>query len=175
MLFFTPPLVSQCIEYKELNTSLEARTANKGVPLKIKGKGMVLLKHQVDKDRTVLIWLNPVFYIPGHFMRLLSIGEWLQQGCELCGTKHSLAIMQGLRKSLSLYPNKALGTIYWFHFMLLKKQADITQISTIFAIDYDLWHHRTGHPIKDVLSQARWHIENFPKDLTSPHSDPPNL
>ena len=53
------------IEYEELNTGLEARTANKSIPLKIKGKGTVLLHHKVKKGRTVVIRLNPVYYIPG--------------------------------------------------------------------------------------------------------------
>ena len=73
------------IEYKELDEGLEARTANKGIPLKIKGKGTVLLRHKVEKGRTVVIRLNPVYYIPGLSMRLLTIGEWLQQGCTLRG------------------------------------------------------------------------------------------
>ena len=71
-------------EYRELDGSLEARTANKGVPLKIKGSGTIFLKHQVDAlGNTVIIRLEPVYYIPGLSMRLLSIGEWLQQGCTL--------------------------------------------------------------------------------------------
>ena len=81
--------------------------------------------------------------------------------------------MQDSLISLSLYPKKALGTIYWFSATLLKEQTDVAQLSTIFAIDYDLWHRWMGHPSKDVLSQARCHIKNFPKDLASPPSDVP--
>ena len=87
--------------------------------------------------------------------------------------KHRLAIMQDLLISLSLYPKKALGTIYWFSATLLKEQTDVAQLSTIFAVDCDLWHCQMGHPSKDVLSQARRHIENFPKDLASPPSNAP--
>ena len=99
--------LSDFSEYRELDESLEARTANKGVPLKIKGSGTVFLRHQVDVlGNVVTIRLSPVYYIPGLSTRLLSIGEWLQQGCTLRGTKHKLAIMQGSQTSLSLYPCK---------------------------------------------------------------------
>ena len=161
------------IEYQKLDRSLEARTANKGVPLKILGKGTVLLHHKVEKGKSVIIWLNPVYYIPGLSIRLLSIGEWLQQGCILRGTKHRLAILQDSQNRLSLYPKKAPGTIYWFLTTLLKEQTNLAQLSTIFAVDYDLWHCRMGHPSKDVLSQAQRHIENFLKDLASPRVDAP--
>ena len=52
-------------EYSELDRSLEARTANKGVPLQIKGSGTVSLKHKVSKGHTVTIRLDRVYYIPG--------------------------------------------------------------------------------------------------------------
>ena len=57
--------LSDFTEYHELNISLEARTANKGVPLQIKGSGTVFLKHKVSKGHTVTIRLDPVYYIPG--------------------------------------------------------------------------------------------------------------
>ena len=58
--------LSDFSEYRELNKSLEARTANKGVPLKIKGSGTVFLRHQVDVlGNVITIWLSLVYYIPG--------------------------------------------------------------------------------------------------------------
>ena len=53
-------------EYTELDQGLEARTANKGIPLKIKGSGTMFLKHKIDsKGTTVTLRLSPVYYIPG--------------------------------------------------------------------------------------------------------------
>ena len=93
-------------EYKELDESYEARTANKGIPLPIKGRGTVFLERQVNVlGNMVHIRLSPVLYIPELSMRLLSLREWLQQGCTLRGTKHKLAIIQGSQTSLSLYPH----------------------------------------------------------------------
>ena len=81
-------------EYKEFVETHEAHTANKGVPLKIKGSGTVFLEHQVDVlGNMVHVQLSPVLYIPNLDRRLFSLGEWLQQGYTLRGTKHKLAIM----------------------------------------------------------------------------------
>ena len=161
--------LSDFSEYKELDESLEARTANKGVPLKIKGSGTVFLRHQVDiLGNVVTVRLSPVYYIPGLSTRLLSIGEWLQQGCTLRGTKHKLAIMQGSQISLSLYPRKPRSTIYILTAKLVKQTAELASMSTIFAVDYDLMHRRMGHPSKDVLRQATRHTENFPPEVQFP-------
>ena len=101
-------------EYAELDNGLEARTANKGVPLKIKGSGTIFLKHRVNAlGNTVIVQLNPVYYIPGLSMQLLSLGEWLQQGCTLKGTKLKMAIQRGSVTNLSLYPKRPGDTIYW--------------------------------------------------------------
>ena len=61
-------------EYKELNETFEAHTANKGVPLAIKGRGTVFLEHQVDVlENLVHVSLSPVLYIPKLNKRLLSL------------------------------------------------------------------------------------------------------
>ena len=48
-------------EYKDFVETHEAHTANKGVPLKIKGSGTVFLEHQVDVSGSMVhVWLSPV-------------------------------------------------------------------------------------------------------------------
>ena len=156
-------------EYKELDKSYEARTANKGIPLPIKGRGTVFLEHQVNVlGNVVHIRLSPVLYIPELSTRLLSLGEWLQQGCTLRGTKHKLAIMQGSQTSLSLYPWQPRSTIYMMTAKLVHKTTLLASISTIYAIDYDLMHRTMGHPSRDVLHQATHHTKNFPKEIQFP-------
>ena len=150
-------------EYRELDEKLKARTANKGIPLKIKGSGTVFLRHQIDVlGNIVTVRLSPVYYIPGLSTQLLLIGEWLQQGCTLRGMKHKLAIMQGSVPSLSLYPSKPRSTIYTLTAKLVKKTTEPASMLTVFAVDYDLliMHRRMGHPSKDVLRQATRHTEN---------------
>ena len=114
------------------------------------------------------IRLSPVLYIPKLDKKLLSLGEWLQQGCVLRGTKHKLAIMQGSQTSLSLYPHQPGGTIYWLTAKLVHKTALLASVSTIYAVDYDLMHRRMGHSSRDVLRQATRHTENFPKEIQFP-------
>ena len=51
-------------EYKELDESYKAWTANKGIPLPIKGTGSVFLEHQVDVlGNMVHVRLSPVLYM----------------------------------------------------------------------------------------------------------------
>jgi hypothetical protein len=161
---FTPHL-SDFTEYHELATKLEARTANKGIPLSIKGSGTVFLKHKIEKGKTVTIRLNPVFYIPGLSMRLMSIGEWLQQGCILKGTKLKMAIQQGALPALTLYPKGPGETIYWLKAELVRDTKALVSMSTLFQVDSDLMHRRMGHPSDEVLRQAKNHTDKFPKDL----------
>ena len=116
----------------------------------------------------VHVRLSPVLYIPNLNRRLLSLGEWLQQGCTLRGTKHKLAIMWGSQTSLSLYPCQPGGTIYWLTAKLVQKTALLASVSTIYAVNYNLMHWRMGHPSRDVLRQATCHTENFPKEIQFP-------
>ena len=131
---------SDFTEYNKLDMRLEAQTANKGVPLQIKGSGTVFLRHQVSKGHTVTIRLEPVYYIPGLSVRLMSIGEWLQQGCKLIGTKLSMAIQQGSSCALTLTPKQPGETIYWLKGALMRRPEYLVSMSTIFMVDYDLMH-----------------------------------
>lgn len=59
------PFIGDFTEYSELTTKLEAWTANKGVPLAIKGSRTVFMKHEVEKGKYVTLHMSPVFHIPG--------------------------------------------------------------------------------------------------------------
>ena len=76
-----------------------------------------------------------------------------------------MAIQQGMSTSLVLYPKRPGDTIYWLTATLENKKQSLVSMSTLFQVDYDLIHRRMGHPSKDVLSQAKRHTTNFPKDL----------
>ena len=138
-----PPLqtILMISEYKELDEIFEARTANKGTPLTIKGRGTVFLEHHIDDLKDVVqVRLSPVLYVLKLNTRLLSLDEWLQQGCVLRGMKHKLAIMQGSQTSLTLYPRQPGSTIYTMIAKLVHKTALLASMSTIYAVDYDLMH-----------------------------------
>ena len=63
-------------EYKEFVETNKAHTANKGIPLKIKGSGTVFLEHQVNVlGNMVHVRLSPVLYIPNLDRRLFSLGD----------------------------------------------------------------------------------------------------
>ena len=161
---FTPYL-SDFTEYHELTTKLKAWTANKGIPLSIKGSGTVFMKHEIEKGKHITIRMNPVFYIPGLSMRLMSIGEWLQQGCILKGTKLKMAIQQGALPALTLYPKGTGETIYWLKATFIHDTKALVSLSTVFHVDSDLMHRWMGHPSDEVLRQAKNHTDKFLQDL----------
>ena len=95
----------------------------------------------------------------------MSIGEWLQQGCILKGTKLKMAIQQGAQPALFLYPKGPGETIYWIKAKLVRDTKALFSMSTLFQVDRDLMHQRMGHPSDDVLRQAKNHTDKFPQDL----------
>jgi transposase InsO family protein len=86
----------------------------------------------------------------------------------LRGTKEKLAILQGSITNLSLYPKTPGDTIYWLKATVLREQASLVSMSTIFAVDFDLMHRRMGHPSNDVLRKAVKHTDNFPREVVFP-------
>ncbi|EEB89025.1 hypothetical protein MPER_12933 [Moniliophthora perniciosa FA553] len=62
-------------------------------------------------------------------------------------------------------------TIYWVKSSITSALA-LEALSTVDSADYELWHKRYGHVVKDVLDKAKKHTQNFPKDLPVPKKTP---
>ena len=145
--------------------------------LYVQGQGSVLLKHTVvhngiKTERTTRIY--PVLHIPQMTTKLLSMGEFLQQGLCIQGDlQHISLFFKG--SSMPLLKTKPLAdghTLYWL-------DAEVTHVkdvheahSTVYTADYDIWHRRLGHPSKEVLRRAKDHTKGFPKDLKYPSETP---
>lgn len=159
------------IDYEDIQTPIIVKTASK--PIHIKGKGAVLIKHEVTHNghtRQCTTRLYPVFYIPEITGRLLSVGEFLQQGLRVYGDAQSMVLRRGhstlpLIQCVPTFPGH---TIYWLESVIVDASAN----ATVYAVDYTLMHKRFGHPSKDVLRHARSHTKGFPKDLDFPGEVP---
>jgi transposase InsO family protein len=142
----------------------------------VKGKGTVFVAHRVERDGrhvNVVSRLYPVYYIPGISQRLLSLGEFLQQGYFMTGDKNIIALFAPKQNNISmaLHPHMPGQTIYWLKAQVAPA-ASLLTMSTIFLVDYDLMHRRLGHPSKDVLRQASGNTRNFPKRIIFPIETP---
>jgi hypothetical protein len=165
------PTKSDFIQYEEVKDGPTVKTA--AAPLQIKGQGTVLLDHYVERNGQRIVKttrIYPVCFVPGMSIRLLSMGLFLNNKQEVRGTSKSLSFsdLVSHQRLLSAYPLQPLDTIFW---VVPPEPALIAKISTIYMVDYDVWHKRFGHPSKDVLRHAK-ELKNFPGDLPFPEHSP---
>ena len=106
--------------------------------------------------------LNPVFYIPGLSIRLLSLGVLLTDGLTLRGTKSKMTFYKGSSMHMQLHPHNIGDTLFWLK-AWVTPAANLLAKSTVFTVDYELLHQHFGHPSKDVLRKALENTSNFPK------------
>ena len=159
------------IEYEDIKTPIFVQTASQ--PIHIKGRGAVLITHNIiHRGHTIkrTTRLYPVFYIPEITGRLLSVGEFLQQGLRVYGDTRAMI----LRKEnstvplIQCMPAKPGLTIYWLETIITDAKAH----ATVYTVDYNLMHKRMGHPSKDVLRHARSKTMGFPQSLNFPSETP---
>ena len=154
------------------------KTASKKNSLRIKGKGVLLITHQVThkgKTHTIKSRLYPVYYLPGLSHRLISVGHLLNSGLELRGSSSLLSFTATAHNSIWLMmkckPHTPGQNLYWLSARLTSKHSLLT-LSLVHTIDYDIMHRCFAHPSKDVLQHASENTQNFPSNLLFPSLDP---
>jgi hypothetical protein len=108
---------SNLTEFRVLyDNELVVKTASKTNSLKIKGKGVWIIMHEVThrgKKQTITSCLYPVYYLPGLTHELLSVSHLLNDGFKLKGSSSLLEFsaktnqQNGHCYSLSLLPQAA--------------------------------------------------------------------
>jgi hypothetical protein len=159
------------IEYEDIKTPIFVQTASK--PIHIKGKGAVLITHKIlhkGHIKKCTTRLYPVFYIPEITGRLLSVGEFLQQGLRVYGDTRAMILRRenSTVPFIQCVPAMPGHTIYWLDSVI----TDVKAHATVYTIDYTLMHRHLGHPSKDVLRHARSKTKGFPQELDFPHEAP---
>jgi hypothetical protein len=163
------------IDFEEIRDAPIVQTASANAPLKITGKGTIILSHYVETNgRRVPAYtrIYPVHYIPGLSVSLLSMGCFLRHNQEVKGNVDRITFYSEdtLKPLLTAYPNAPMDAIFWVN-PPDRNTATFASVSTIYKVDYDVWHKRFGHPSKDVLRRAK-ELENFPSDLIIPEHPP---
>jgi hypothetical protein len=69
---------------------------------------------------------------------------------------------------MTLKPHMVGQTIYWLNAQHTSA-GHLAASSTVHKVDYDLMHHRFGHPSKDIFRQAS---SNIPSGISYPKNDP---
>ena len=58
--------------------------------------------------------------------------------------------------------------LYWLDAETTFINAQVVDTPDVHKVDYDLMHHRLGHPSKEVLRHAKDHTKGFPDGITIP-------
>ena len=109
---------SDLSEFQEVHDDdFDMKIAMKSPPLVVKGVGCMFLTTSATSGirSEKLIWLYPVFYVPGINHRFLSVGTLLNQGLMLRGSLSHLEFRSHKSNQLEIMcePHELGQTIYW--------------------------------------------------------------
>ena len=93
----------------------------------ITGKGTVILVLSTGGA----VRLNPVFFVPGLNVKLLSLGTFLQNGHQCTGTNNYIQVMKNFRPFLIFKPRESGDSIYVIRSLAAKEVELHSMISTI--------------------------------------------
>jgi transposase InsO family protein len=158
------------IEYTPFTPSERAPVKTASNVIYIEGKGTVLLQHYVD-NKMVTTRLYPVLYIPNLTTRLLSMGEFLQQGMRVSGDHRSITLSSKHEPTISCKPLFNGQTIYWLDASISHVEV-MNVYPCIYKVDSNLMHKCLGHLSKDVLINAKKHTKGFPNGVQIPNKLP---
>ena len=152
-----------------------ANTANSTA--QILGEGTIFIKHDVRQGKTTdthVTRLHPVMYMSGMDIRLLSMGQHMQNGHEVHGNKDSIYFSdKRTKKRVMMAENLPfMKTIYLVHSRILTGE-ELKSVPLVYSVDFDTWHRRMGHPSNQVLDKMRTNTQNFPSDLRVPKDHSP--
>jgi hypothetical protein len=165
---------SNLTEFEVLDDNdLVVKTASKTNSLKIEGKEVWIITHEVthrDKKQSITSRLYPVYYLPGLTHQLMSVGHLLNNVLELKGSSSSLefsARTSSIKWLLLQFKPYCPGqNIYWLTTRLTSWCAMLA-MSSVTTVDYDIMHRHFAHPSKDVLRHASGNTQNFPSNMSS--------
>src|ERR1700744_3657853 len=136
----------------------------------VEGIGTVLLKHYLGR-KLVTTRVHPVLYIPDMTTRLLSMGEFLQQGMRVNGDSNQISLWDQIHLFIQCKPLITGQTLYWLDATSIMVETQSADSATIYKVDYDLMHRRLGHPSKEVLRRAKDHTKGFPDGILIPTNE----
>jgi hypothetical protein len=93
--------------------------------------------------------IRDVLFVPHITQRILSLGEFLEQGMHVYGDAHMMTLV--LLKSMTLVfqcsPMFMGEKLFW----LRASSITPTSLNLVINTDYELMYHHLGHPSKEVM------------------------
>ena len=131
---------------------------------KLRNKGMVIIRHNIKHQGNVLVYtlrLEPVSFMKAaKDMRLIFLGQFMQEGFLLHDNKEQINILNRGKIILQALPHTPGNTIFWCDTYLICHDS---HIATVAQPLYTTWHNRLGHPGNEVLSCMKDQVKGLPK------------
>jgi len=101
-----------------------------------------------------------VLYIPGVIARFTSLVCLLKEGLRVYGDAAGMNLFTRENNDVPLMCAEPWDSemLFW----LKAEQPSLNGVESVFTTDYDLLHHRLGHPSKDVQKQTQRHTAGLP-------------
>jgi hypothetical protein len=139
-------------EYSPLKKAVHIATATNTT--EVIGVGTVILNYKSE-----VVHLALVYYIPKLNCRLISMGALLRDGMVAHrNAKHINILTQSNQVFLKFKPCQDGDTIYCIKSLPNNERIAYSMPHTS---NYQIWHKRFAHPLRDVLKHAQKHTEGF--------------
>src|SRR6201996_8281229 len=159
--------INDFIEYMPFSESERVPVRTAAHQIFVEGSGTVLLWHYINGS-LAMTRIHPVLYIPNMSTRLLSMGEFLQQGMHVTGNSLQISLSHKNHSFVQCKPLMTGQTLYWLDATTTAVEAQSVIMPIIYKVDYDLMHRRLGHPSKEVFRRALDNTKGFPDGITIP-------
>ena len=84
--------------------------------------------------------LYPVLYIPKSNSRLLSLGEFMQQGLSVIGDLRHISMTYKNKPVITCNPLNIAHTLYWLDATIIMVEQQHLACSSIYSVDYNIMH-----------------------------------
>ena len=165
------PVFSDFITFTWFKEPLRVNTASS--PLALYGFSTVLLQYLIyskkGKETIKTLHIHDVLFVPHITQRILSLGDFLNQGMCIYGDLHCITLIlpESNTPVFQCGPLNSSEKLFW----LRASSVTPTSLNLFYKEDYELMHCRMGHPSKDVMCHALQNTKGFPK-LNFPKSKP---
>lgn len=152
----------------------QAITAN-GVA-EIHGHATVFIetKTDIDEDELHLIRLDPVYLMKGMEDRLMSMGQILHDNNLVQGDQLGLYFYskRSMKPFLSATATTSCHPLFKVETHIMSGEA-LSVLRSVNKEDFDLWHHRLGHPGDQTFDKFKSQTEGIPFSVKIPSTCAP--
>ena len=165
------PVFSDFIAFTQFKEPLRVNTVSS--PLTQYGFGTVLLQYLIyskkGKESIETLCICNVLFVPHITQRILSLGDFLNQGMHVYGDMHCITLIlpESNTPVFRCGPLSSGEKLFW----LGASSVTPTSLNLVYKEDYEIMHRCMGHPSKDVMRHALQNTKGFPK-LNFPRSEP---